>query len=516
MILTTLAFDRASVRRFDEDGRLHVATSNLSKSVINPYWGREIPNFEKLGLDPDKKYLLLRHPDELAKAARTFNNLPILAEHIPITAAKHPAHLVVGSTGTDAKYVHPYLKNSLVFWTKPAIDAIEGDEQKELSCAYHYDPDMTPGVYEGQRYDGVMRNIRGNHVAQVKDGRAGSDVVVQDAAFKEAHDSAPGGNQGGTTMSKTKLTPAGLVARSALFTYITPQLAMDAAGKRPQIDYNAILAGVTSKNFDEKKKGIFNSVKMATKGKLAQDADLGDLAQLLDAFSPEAEQADAMMTEPNSATPPMRREGEDDTDPTDMVSKIKAYLEEQGVAPEILANLDAFLAEPANPDPDTPTPGEDGDMPRSGMDEDEDDDERKRTAEDDIVPNEQKESVTKTAMDAAIKTAVANTTKQILATQRNIRIAEREVQPWVGQLAFDSANGPSDVYRTTLKALGMDAKEVDALHADALKPILKVQPKPSRDDLRRPGAKKLAQDASDKKTPSLGEMFPGAANITVQ
>jgi hypothetical protein len=61
----------------------------------------------------------------------------------------------------------------------------------------------------------------------------------------------------------------------------------------------------------------------------------------------------------------------------------------------------------------------------------------------------------------------------------------------------------------------MDAKEVDALHPDALKPILKVQPKPSRDDLRRPAGKKLAQDAGDK-APSLGEMFPGAANITVQ
>lgn len=321
-----------------------------------------------------------------------------------------------------------------------------------------------------------------------------------------------------TSMAK-KLTPAGLVARSALFTYITPQLAMDSAGKRPQIDFNTVLAGVNSKNFGEKKKGIFNSIKMATKGKLAQDADISDLAQLLDALSPEAEQADAMMTDPNSAMPPMRREGEDDTDPTDMVSKIKAYLEEQGVSPEILANLDAFLAEPTNPDPDTPTPGEDrdmdGDMPRAGMDEDDDEDEKKRTAEDDIVPNEQKESVTKTAMDAAIKTAVANTTKQILATQRNIRIAEREVQPWVGQLAFDSANGPSDVYRTALKALGMDAKEVDALHPDALKPILKVQPKPSRDDLRRPAGKKLAQDAGDK-APSLGEMFPGAANITVQ
>jgi hypothetical protein len=39
---------------------------------------------------------------------------------------------------------------------------------------------MTPGMYEGQRYDGVMRDIQGNHVALVKSGRAGSDVMAAD------------------------------------------------------------------------------------------------------------------------------------------------------------------------------------------------------------------------------------------------------------------------------------------------------------------------------------------------
>src|SRR5215471_17162514 len=121
-----IALDRrASVRHFDDDGRLHVAESNISKAVINPYWGHEIPNATELGLDPNKKYMLLRHPGELQKAAKSFDNLPILAEHVPINAVKHRQDLVIGSTGTDAKYTHPYLKNSLVFWTQPAIDAIQ-------------------------------------------------------------------------------------------------------------------------------------------------------------------------------------------------------------------------------------------------------------------------------------------------------------------------------------------------------------------------------------------------------
>jgi Uncharacterized protein conserved in bacteria (DUF2213) len=64
-----LAFDRASVRTYDRDGRLHVETSNISKAAVNPYIGREIPDYKALGLDPDRVYQLLRDPDELAEAA---------------------------------------------------------------------------------------------------------------------------------------------------------------------------------------------------------------------------------------------------------------------------------------------------------------------------------------------------------------------------------------------------------------------------------------------------------------
>ena len=50
-----LAMDRAtSVRSFDADGRLHVARSNISKANVCPYLGREIPDWERLGLDGDK------------------------------------------------------------------------------------------------------------------------------------------------------------------------------------------------------------------------------------------------------------------------------------------------------------------------------------------------------------------------------------------------------------------------------------------------------------------------------
>ncbi|MFY3690853.1 DUF2213 domain-containing protein, partial [Achromobacter xylosoxidans] len=45
-----LAFDRATVRRIDVDGRMHVEISNISKATVNPYRGSEIPDWEALGL----------------------------------------------------------------------------------------------------------------------------------------------------------------------------------------------------------------------------------------------------------------------------------------------------------------------------------------------------------------------------------------------------------------------------------------------------------------------------------
>lgn len=175
-----MAQDR-SMRSYDEDGRLHVETSNISKATVNPYYGSEIPNHDKLGLEPTKVYYMLRDPEELEKAVQSFNNLPLLSKHIPVSADEPQKDVIVGTTGSDAKFEDGYLKCSLAVWDSEAIAGIESGEQMELSSAYRYVADMTAGEFNGMRYDGVMRDIVGNHVALVDVGRAGRDVVVSDA-----------------------------------------------------------------------------------------------------------------------------------------------------------------------------------------------------------------------------------------------------------------------------------------------------------------------------------------------
>ena len=181
-----LTFDSTpSVRTKDENGFLHVALTPISKATVNPYLGKEIEGSKEHGFDPDKIYYGLRDPDELAKGAGTFNGLPLLLEHHPTDAENLPKEWVVGSMGTDAVFEKPYLKNSLTVTDAQAIGFIEDGTAKEISCSYRFTPDFTAGEYteaDGSKvhYDFVMRDIKGNHVALVPEGRAGHDVKVAD------------------------------------------------------------------------------------------------------------------------------------------------------------------------------------------------------------------------------------------------------------------------------------------------------------------------------------------------
>lgn len=178
--MISLAFDKTA-RSYDEDGRLHVAKTHISKANICPYYGEEIPGWQSLGLDAKKIYQLFRDPEELKKAAPTFERLPILSRHVPVTVDSPQPDLVVGAIGSDVEFNAPYLDADLSFWDKDAIAGIETEQVEELSAAYRYEPVMEPGEFEGKKYDGRMTNIRGNHLAVVTVGRAGADVVVADA-----------------------------------------------------------------------------------------------------------------------------------------------------------------------------------------------------------------------------------------------------------------------------------------------------------------------------------------------
>lgn len=181
------AFDKGpSMRSFDVDGRLHVLNCRISKANVCPYFGREIPGSEQLGLEPDRIYQMYRDPAELERGASTFNNLQLMLTHIPVNADDPQLELTAGAIG-NARYEHPYLVvDAIAVWSAEAIAMIESRAAAQLSSSYRYTAIMGAGVTpEGVAYDGRMCNIIGNHVALVEEGRAGPDVVVNDSLHIE-------------------------------------------------------------------------------------------------------------------------------------------------------------------------------------------------------------------------------------------------------------------------------------------------------------------------------------------
>jgi ADP-ribose pyrophosphatase YjhB (NUDIX family) len=495
-----IAMDRDSVREKTRDGRLIVKKTHISKANVCPYRGQEIPGWEKLGLEPDRVYNLLRDPEELKKAAPTLNGVQLLIKHIPVNAEDHRPNETVGSLGDQAEFDGEYLDNSLYVNAQHAIDAIETGKQRELSAGYHYEPDMTPGNFGGTAYDGVMRNIVFNHVALVEDGRAGPDVVVGDEALRENDMAA-------------KATRFGAVALSITAAHVAPLLAMDQKATLP-VD---LFKGLTSKNYKTGRENLLAGVRLALDGKLrkglALDGSMQNFAKAIDAFNenmsgagvdeeaPKPEEMEnAAKVGPLDVPEPRKEPGEKGFD----AEPFKNFLREKGLGED-----DIMKACDMMPKSDITGDAEETPEEKAAREKKEKDAAAAKDAE-------MKDMVSKPAMDAALKAQASEFQKELAKVrdnERGVRAAIAEVHPWVGELpatmAFDTA---ADVHRHALVMRGVEGAKT--LHADALLPILKTLPKngarPSENQTTNPNP--MAMDAS-----AVGKaraMAPGLEGIS--
>lgn len=109
-------------------------------------------------------------------------------EDVPVTLL-HPARLLdaestkVHGRGWNKEVPRRdgnWAVSRIVVTDKEAVAKVESRECGAISLGYRCDYDPTPGVTpEGERYDGVQRNIRGNHIALVPVGRAGPEATVR-------------------------------------------------------------------------------------------------------------------------------------------------------------------------------------------------------------------------------------------------------------------------------------------------------------------------------------------------
>lgn len=450
-----------SARRYDDNGYLHVKDCPISKARVNPYRGDEIPNYEVLGLEPNKIYYLLRAPDELANAANSFDNMPLLTRHVTQSAADPRQDLRVGSTGTGTRFDPPYLRTDLVIWDNAPIAGVEHEVQRELSSSYRYDADMVPGEYQGTKYDGVMRNIRGNHVALVSAGRAGSDVAVAD--------------EGDFIMPVPQRSSGrAILALGAITGFVAPRLAADQRCDMTAL--RTILKATSDKNWLQQKPRLATALATATHGKFqgAADADLDDIHRLLDSLDGENSMSgdadpdddgmagDAEETEEEKRER-MERRAEDRKAGRDCAADEEEETEEEKEHRKEARDRrakDKRMGKDAEPK-------DRGDAEKEHKAEDRKAWDRRMGARDSRRGGAHDDMISRTAMDAAIRDAETRTIKRMEAMAE----ARQLVRPIVGdvggsEVGMDSAD---KVYRFALEHLGVDLTGVPA---SAFRPML--------------------------------------------
>jgi len=127
----------------------------------------------------------LRPPEEVMhpEALASFALVPVTNDHpSELLTADNAKQYAVGSVSESVVPEGDKVRASLMITDAAAIEALDAGKS-ELSCGYTADVVLESGVWQGQPYDAIQRNIRGNHVALVDAGRAGPACAIRmDAA----------------------------------------------------------------------------------------------------------------------------------------------------------------------------------------------------------------------------------------------------------------------------------------------------------------------------------------------
>ena len=169
-------------RDYDTNGWFEIQDNPLSTVGVYPYMGRSI----SAECIQDHLYGVYRPESELSsqECIDSFKLIPWIDDHVMLgseDAGLTPSEQkgVQGVIGQDVYFDGTTLKGNIKVFSEAMANLI-ANGKKELSCGYRCRYEYAPGTYNGEPYQYVQREIRGNHLALVENGRMGPDVAVLD------------------------------------------------------------------------------------------------------------------------------------------------------------------------------------------------------------------------------------------------------------------------------------------------------------------------------------------------
>ena len=166
-------------REYTDEGFLKVP-ARISRIGIQEYLAVEMGITDK---EPGAIIRVYRPEEEVFSedSLASFATKPITDNHPPeLVTSKNAKQFSVGHVGPEVTRDGMFAQTLLHITDADAITKIESGKV-ELSNGYTADIEWTPGISpNGEQYDAIQRNIKGNHVAIVEKGRAGSECRLAD------------------------------------------------------------------------------------------------------------------------------------------------------------------------------------------------------------------------------------------------------------------------------------------------------------------------------------------------
>lgn len=177
-----MLMDRAPLERVRklEDGRI-AAVARFARSGVYTYNGSEVGR-------PDLSTVNVYRPetevfDQAAMASFAHKAITVGHPSSDVTAANWKAHSVGWTEGKIARDGE-FVEIPLMLADASGVQAYESGQARELSAGYTSDLVWGDGVApDGTAYQATMRTIRGNHIALVPQGRAGSACRIGDSSI---------------------------------------------------------------------------------------------------------------------------------------------------------------------------------------------------------------------------------------------------------------------------------------------------------------------------------------------
>lgn len=145
-------------------------------------------------IDPDGTVKILRQlrlaEEQNEEMMKTLSGLPLTNNHPDeLVSPENASDYIVGMTSDQPKKIlapvrngdgtdEEFIQQRLTVFNKDTMQDINRKRKSQISLGYQCQLDFTPGVYKGQEYDCVQRNIRVNHVSLVQNARGGSNCKL--------------------------------------------------------------------------------------------------------------------------------------------------------------------------------------------------------------------------------------------------------------------------------------------------------------------------------------------------